>query len=335
MIILLCFTSICFADTESQQQELENQTIDEVVKDVDLSKRRFMTDKQILILKNESQTDSLCNLNRADMFLWPGPTTISNRCVALTLPLKEDEDVFDIEFIKSNRRFRKVLYEISLMPKKNASDLVKMELKTSFEIYKTKAQDSLKKLEALTSQNLNNANSGGVPGKDWQPLHFGFTLVDKSDGSVSFSGLRLKLFTLMLIAANLELYETNPLIVEISEEAVRQKGLFSDESRYWSLDGAILLRNFSLYNRQILGTALLQTIPSPEKAETIRNQIKAEYLEDVLVSYNAAQTKYDFFENRGNVDWSKGRVTVKHISSLSDSKFNTLFEASKSKALQN
>lgn len=272
--------------------------------------------------------DSLKNLHKADMFNWPAAYAFANTTVSVEIPLSKEGDVRNIKKIMSNRRYRKVFAELSAMPKKQVAELVKTELLKGFEEYKKRLKDTLVELELATTPNLVNSKIEGKPGVDWQPILFGCSAVDKPDGSVSFTGLRLKLQALIKIAGDLKFSDVHSIIVDMAEEAVRQRELFYDGTKYWSVDGSTLLQYYSLYNRQILATALVETSADIEKAKKAKDDVKAKYIEETLTSHDAAYTKYDMrFPHK--IDWSKGHINVRHLSPLNDEEFDNILAAIK------
>jgi hypothetical protein len=97
-------------------------------------------------LKAESLTKSLQELSNVDMFYWPGAPKPGYTAVSSYVPLAQDVGQSDIEAIMSNRRFRKILSELSKLDIKVCSQMVRRELEHSIPEYLAMYEADLKRM---------------------------------------------------------------------------------------------------------------------------------------------------------------------------------------------
>jgi hypothetical protein len=269
-------------------------------------------------LKAESLLDSVANLSRQKMFMWPGtfhPT------VLLAIPVPQEYDRVDVETIMSCRRFLKVVEELSGISKQEAAGIVSNQINTSLakyiEVYKAEWNALL-------------ANRRSKPQTRSAVIGFIMTYSDSPDGSPTLWGLRLQLLSLTLAAGNLELVSAKPAVLSVVNESYRQREVLYAEGDIGLGDRASVLRTSSLYNRQILATGILGTSGKNPGTRSIAKDNG--WGERRLTKYDATDTPYDL-GTRANgpipPDFSRGEIFVKFRRPLNDEDFDRLVKEAK------
>lgn len=211
--------------------------------------------ERVAVLREETTKDSIDLLNKVD---WYYDDRISEESThGLEVPLDKEYGFFDYERIRANRRFRKVLEELSVMPAQEAGVLVAQGLDAALEAYRTRYADAWASVtEAVESLPV---------GKQRDTLGPAMRINDGAAGKPpTLIGTQLQVLALTLIAANLELNEARPQVGNVVREALRQRE--EAYARYRSdeklkLDALVTLIRAGIYNRPILASAVVALTP--------------------------------------------------------------------------
>jgi hypothetical protein len=273
----------------------------------DIDKR--IEDEQVSVLRKETLAQSVENLSQAGMFFWPGAGMQKYDIRLEIFPLPSQVGYWDVEPVMSNRRFLKVLDELGKLPKEKASALVRSELKRALPWYKK-----------LVAEDLEKAKEAIKPGV--RPPSVGGFVIEPPGKPPTWTGLRFKILTLVLVAGNLELKECRPEIIEIALEAKASYADYRRADKFNFASAYYLVRDESLYSRQILATGLLGTSHGLDAAK--HQQVLLESRE--LTKFDAKATMYDLHGRLGAepVDFTKGRLTVRWTAPLDDEGFDRL-----------
>jgi hypothetical protein len=273
-------------------------------------------DAQVLALSTESLAESLAKLGQQEMYNWPGPVQ-ENEVVVSTFPLPKDTGAEDLGHVFSNRRFLKVHEELALLDRSEAGALILERLRLARQVY-----------EKVLSEFVAKPGFRNVDGPDTGPFHpgFGWSDSDNKDGSPTLRGTRFEVFALVLLAGVLRLETVHGEILDLAEYACGQRQSYSDPKVHYPTAGFFTLAYLSLYNRQILGTALLSTLPSAGLGDSALPP-GVTWEEEHLTKYKAVYTTYDFatqLMGGGRPDFSQGTQTIRHLAALDDAAFNAI-----------
>jgi hypothetical protein len=268
LLFFFCFQLLLLAADNLNQSETDNiadknkQSLIDIV--TGNMAYQVKISKVIQVLSNEELEESLKKLSAMDLYMWPGE--LLGSCVyKCMIPLDESVDQGDIDVILGNRRFLKVINELSLLPKEEAAELVTQEITSSFEEYHHLFDLYMRKNMSKFEANLSSQYKGNKPKKKLVFIN------SHKSGEPTLRALRYKVLALVLLAGNLELYESKSVIDKVLGTALEQRELFYDDSLFYKEDAWIMLKNASLYNRQILGIGTLRTYVDSDKSEKIIN----------------------------------------------------------------
>ncbi len=200
--------------------------------------------EQVRQLETETLEETLTNYHNVEMFYWPG-SDFAMGMTADVVPVAPDVGGEEVKMVLSNRRTSKLIEELSGLAPSQAGELVSVRLRESLHAFRSMyASDILNNPILL---NGTNSTSG-----------FTFRINDLPDGSPSFQGLRKSIFGLVLIAGTLGLHSAGDAVLEVAEEAARQRDdlLAHRGETYDSLKAVEALTRASLYNRQILSIGI-------------------------------------------------------------------------------
>lgn len=265
--------------------------------------------EQIETLNRESLKESLANLSDARMYYWPFHPKEGG---ALVLPMPPSAGKEYVHAIMSNRRFLKVFQELSSLPESQAASLLSTQIESSLHEYRILYEQYMQKRAAKFDPDY--TGRGGLGGRLWM-----------ADGSPTLKGFRLQLLALAFLAGNLELQEARPALMAVAQEARNHRLSLTNEGVRKNT-GISMLRQASLYHRQILGGALLATAEERAGAEELRRQLGLEWRTKRLTLYNAAVTPYDHHAGGVPVDYSKGELRVQFFDAMDDSQFDKIVE---------
>lgn len=279
-------------------------------------------DKIIQILNKESVEESLSRLDEIKMYIWPGwVLTMGERedlSSILKTPLKTSVGQRDVVIIIANRRFLKLSHELALLPNEKAEDSVSREITSALSQYKILFDSYMQKHAETFQHNLNK-----FPSKSLGFVH------TTADGVPTLLAMRFKVLALTLLAGNLQLQQTQPAISKVLETAIAQRDMFYTKNAFYQRDAALMLCEGSLYNRQILATAVLGTYITSDMAGQLLKDLGYKLKSDRLTRYNAVCTTHDLYpvEKRVPVDYSKGELTVRYVGPMDDTAFDNIVRA--------
>jgi len=266
---------------------------------------------QIETVSAESVVETIANMVRPGMYFSPG--AYDNRFVAVIFPVPKREGGRDLEMAFSNRRFLKLCEDLSALGPEVATQLLNESVPTYLAEYKAVVDEYLRMLEGRFPP----GSGGGV----------GFQISGPPDGRPNPLGPRFRVLTLVLAAGNLGLEGAHAAVLEVAEEALRQRARFYREDEFGKGFRFGMLTVAGLYNRQLLGYALLKTHPDPNLAEDVLAAIGKKVVARELTAFDAVRTPYDARLMPGPVDYSKGVLTVEYLPPITDQEFDLIVEA--------
>lgn len=275
----------------------------------------------IQILDKETVELSLRRLDEYNMYTWGGAWMDYEKSTwsgEKEIPLKPGVCRADLIAIMANRRFLKLIEKLSLLPKNEAADLLSKEIMSALSQYTKLWDEQMEYAEYLKRKPY---RTPGKPTRDLALL--------RGDGKPTLVAVRLKVLALLFLAGNLQLHGTQPAINKVLEVGIRQRNMFYENPIFDKGACAPMLVWAGLYQRQILGTAVLGTYVDSAKQKEILKQFGCKFKSERLTRYNAAVTPYDLHTVRKRIpaDYSKGELTVKYLEPLNDSKFDDIVNA--------
>jgi hypothetical protein len=273
-------------------------------------------ESEIAVLRAESLHDSMVKLSDVNMYYSPGPApSAGSWSDEQYLPLKPDADLETTEAILSNRRFRKVLGEMTRLSSSQRDKAAKMlneELNSALAEYLPLYHAELQ----LIASNYPASSPA-------------FQIGTRPGGPVVVVGARLKVLSLTWISGLLELTDEAGLVKRVARMAVEQRDALYKASEPQALARSEVLRMVSLYNRQLISAALLGTTADRSSRETALRTTGATWQERNLAGFNAALTEFDapVLSKMMEPDHSQGTVTVRFPAPLDDVNFDSLLKA--------
>jgi hypothetical protein len=280
-------------------------------------------DTQLKTLRAESLQESARNLSDVDMFFWPGlPAESELIWMPHQWPLSPTIGVRDVGQVASNRRFLKVLEELTKLSKDEASRLIIAEIERSLTEYQKLFVNDLAQRFGPDSKNDAAKDSSCVVAVVYQ--------TSSNNGETPTQlGERYKLFALALCAGNLGLEKCHSVLLKVAQRAkedywkLRQYKDPNDVTTAW-----LVAVQGGLYNRQILGTGLLGTSPKLGGLDGAR-RFHLELKSLPLPLYDVQATQFDLHGRVGAVpvDYSRGRLMLRYLGDIDDQLFDALLAA--------
>jgi beta-lactamase regulating signal transducer with metallopeptidase domain len=268
---------------------------------------------QVVVLQKESLGESIARLDEVAPYAWPGPGELP--LLEVSLPIKKGAGSLEVDWIMSNRRFLKVYEEVRALPPAEAGAVLAKALDEALASYRGVFGAYMKHVERFTAPDHAFSERSTFP-----PFQVG----NNPDRSPDLLGPRLKVLSLMLIAGNVHLKEAAPAVRAVVQEAVRQRDMFYDPKRFKEADGVGMVADASLYNREILATALLGTGMALLDADKAVVDVGAAWNAKDLTRYDVPATAYDLSaRDDGAVDYSGG-LRVQYIEPIDDGQFNAM-----------
>ena len=264
------------------------------------------------MLKEETLEQSFFRLSNINLFFSPGPAPSEGRMWlndSQARALSEEQELRTLEIIVGNRRVLKLYEDLSEIPKAEAGPLLSEHtLRLLDEYKKTYARDD--DIQGGTQflrsdeEQARQRQGGSVTGVSM--------IINTPDpNEVTLSGLRYAVLSLVWLAGALDLQEVRATVDEVAGEGLRQRRRLYDDVIHHDLWRESILENYSLYNRVVLGTALLQL------AETA----SMEGLPTGLLKKSIRQTTWQAvstIHEREVPDSSQGEIAVEYYSGLTD-----------------
>ena len=279
--------------------------------------------RQIDTVSSESLSESMSNLYRVNMFTWPGGGPRQGRGIeGSLLPLYPAAGGRDLHQIASNRRFLRILQDLSTMDKAAAARLLNDHLARSLELHDSlfsQYTSEIRPLFRTDSDYVQPNQHGAIPGPGW----IGHTVDEKKPVVL---GAKYGVLSLVWLAGHVGATESHEMIKGIVEAAVDLRdSLYSDGEvieyyRYGVLEG------ISVYNRQILAFGLTRTSPRASELEQMLRDKDVVEMRLELPHFDALLTPYDFPVTRfwGPPDMSKGILELQYYGPIDDQTFDAL-----------
>jgi hypothetical protein len=283
-----------------------------------------MSNRVIRILEKESVEESLSKLSEIHLFIWPGLSqTLENEHRGFMLmPLRESIGKDDILHIFGNRRFLKVINELSNLPKEQVAGLVNKEIDISLDEYKNLFDEFLICNSKIFEKDPNIRQENHEVLLFW---HY------QTGDKPTLLAVRYKILALVLIAGNLELKQCRPAVTKVLETAIEQRNTFYNKNLWNVTDAFPILLRAGLYNRQILATGILGTSIDKEKADEVLTNTGRKMNSEKLTHFDSPVAVYDLTRRQEGkaTDYSKGELNIKYLAPLSDSAFDNLISVVK------
>lgn len=272
---------------------------------------------QIAQLESESTKESLARLAQVDWYFWPGPKS-EGGFVAIGVPLSKETGQRDLEAIGSNRRFSKIFAESASMDRAVLSRMVSDELARGIEAYLKLYADEMQRLAPIYKKEklIGQASYSGPT----------FVTGGTKDEEVVIVGLRLKILALVALSGTRNLSECKPHVERVVRIALLQRQELYEDASVVSPFKSEMLKWASLYNRQILGCALLQlSLGASDQTLTARD-VGLSWSETQLASFKAVLTEFDLPVRSGlaPADNSLGNWPIRFLNPLDDAQFDHL-----------
>ncbi len=131
----------------------------------------------------------------------------------------------------------------------------------------------------------------------------------------------------MLIAGNLQNEECHAAVKEIGKKAVVQREEAISSKEHHVVYRYHLLRYASLYNRQILATALIGTSPKGGLGSEQVTERKAEWVTSKLTKFGASATTYDRHYKHGAIKIPEAakQLDATYLKHSDDDEFDQIF----------
>lgn len=269
-------------------------------------------DEQIQTLKKENLKTSLANLWKMDSF-FPGVMWLLGQGsgTPIELPPWPAEGNSYPRVVSSSRRFVKAYQELAGLSKRKAAQLVSTEVQKTLPQYHRLVQECLEEFKDSSAPEARSETAGPLPLTD--------------DGvHPTLTGMRLKLLALCLIMGNLELTDSRETVAMLVKEALQQYSEFSNAYKSNIFRATRVINDVSLYNRQILATALVGTLSDPQTRKMAEELMARYEVSEELTLYDAQLTTYEWPRTTARPDFSRGRVKVRYYKNVPDEVFRQL-----------
>ena len=280
--------------------------------------------RQIDTVANESLSESMDNLYRVNMFMWPGPGERPTRFVSYKdeiFPLVPSIGERDLRAIASNRRFLRVLHDMSTMPKEVAGRLLNDHLKRSFGPYHSMfLQHDSSNRPHFRADSITLNEHGAILGPD--------LVINTSDSTEPvLLGARYGILSLVWLVGHVGSAQSHETIKGIVKTAMNQRDSLYSDHEVIEFYRSEVLEMVSLYNRQLLAYALIRTSPRASELEQMlqdRDIVKSRI---ELPHFDAFLTPYDLPAKlvlNAGPDMSKGILELQCYGPIDDHTFDAL-----------
>lgn len=222
--------------------------------------------------------------------------------------------------IISNRRVLRIYEQLAALPKPEAAEVLKVQLHKIFAEYRTAYG---------TDKGVNNPvgfthEQRNLPGWAYAGLGYAINTIDPND--VTLTGLRYAVLSLVLIASSLELGDVQSAILRIAEEGRRQRDVLRADQVHHNAYKHSVLEGFSVYNRTILGTALLRLTPGLKTQLVSGGGVSLQPQSFRQTPYDATCTVHDRMGG-GGPDFSRGEILVDYYTGITDDELDCILDA--------
>jgi hypothetical protein len=263
--------------------------------------------QDITKLKDESITESLAKLSDVNVFQAPTHEAFGAKA---WIPLSAELDQDDLQAIMTSRPFRKVFEYLSSTNKAAAAQIVNRELSAGITEY-------LNMYEAEMLRTSSYFTLGKLAGrKDFSGPVFAIRV---PEGEVVIRGARFRVLALVWTSGMLGLTGTKDQVERAARLAVKQRTDLYDDQTLHPFYKREMLREASLYNRQILSSGLLGVAGNRDLEASAIKAVGVEWQERRLTLYND-------LSGAREPDYSLGSLTVRFTAPMDDAHFDLLLK---------
>lgn len=275
-------------------------------------------ERDVTRLQAETLEVSLQKLSDVNLFYWPGPRSSGGEEWSEAILVPETADRVAVEAILSNRRYRKVLDDLSKIDKNVASELVRAHLSSAIAEYRKLYDADLQRMSPMFETDQ-LAGETAITG----PV---FAIGNVPEDQVTLPGVRLKVLSLHWAAGTLGLAGCRELQNAVVTLALQQRTELYENTKLHPFFKAEMLKLASLYNRQVLATGVMLLFPNEGKAAAILDASGCSWLTQQLVSFRAAVTEFDLPVQSGVAvpDDSFGSREIRILAPMSDQSFDSI-----------
>jgi hypothetical protein len=261
--------------------------------------------QKVAMLRNESLEQTLFRLGNLNMFFSPGPVQ-SGRIIwnwEQRVPISGAREFYSVRVIMANRRVFKLYEDLQALPAEEAGERVRGRL-----------------LDLLNQYLLAYAEDKQI--KNPQSIR---NTIDPNE--VTLPGLRYAVLSLVMLAGTLELEAANDAVVAVAEKVTIQRdGIYAD-SVHDDAYRESMLEMLSLYNRTIVGNALIGTSPRARSLVSGGNAPPLERRTLRQARYDAHSPALE--QDRGMGAFSHGDIEITYVDGITDDLFDALLRAAK------
>lgn len=242
--------------------------------------------EQIAMCKDESLDQSLAWLNDVNLFFMTGPNnpgSITMEVLSFN-SLSEDDEFWTVRVIMGNRRVAKLYEELGTLPQKVAAARINKSIEANLSRYLVvyAGHEWIHTKDHYLLRDKRNSGSSTSTGVEF------ISHAGRNDETLS--GLRYATLSLVWLAGALGLDECHSAVVRVAREAIEQRETVYNDDIHHDAYKRSILKHHALYNRMVLGNALLATAPEATR------QFRAEN-EGVLEQRIYQQDKFDVAPN--------------------------------------
>jgi hypothetical protein len=207
----------------------------------------------------------------------------------MRLPLAPTVGERDPHSIASNRRFLRILQDLSAMEKDAAAKLLSEHLGRSMERYQSLFSQYDSALRPrFRADTVKPGRHGGISGP-------GMITRTQDEKKPVTLGAKYNVLSLVWLAGHVGATQCRDAVKQVVEVAIGQReSLYSDDDVI-ELYRSEVLRNLSLYNRQILAFGLIRTSPRATELEQILSDRNVAKIRLELTRFDAPMTPYDHY----------------------------------------
>ncbi len=276
--------------------------------------------EQVAMLREESLDQGFFRLRNVNLFFSPGVPYSGEIIWEDTMTVSEQSEFLSVQTITSNRRVLKIHEELAALPKAEAVAVLNAHLQEMFAEYRTaySTDEGVNNPVGFTHEERNR------PGFAYGGLAYVSNTVDPNE--VTLTGLRYAVLSLVWIASSLELDGARQTVIAIAEEGCHQRDVLRGDEIHHNAYKRSVLDSFSVYNRIILGTALLRLTPGLKTQLVSGGGVSLEPKSLRQARYDAPSTVHDRIGG-GGPDFSRGEIVVDYYTGITDDELDCILDA--------
>lgn len=281
--------------------------------------------QKVAMLRNESLEQTLFRLGNLNMFFSPGPVQ-SGRIIwnwEQRVPISGAREFYSVRVVMANRRVFKLYEDLQALPAEEAGERMRVRLLELLDQYLLAyAEDK----QIKNSQSFTKANAPCVSvGAHGSIFGVGFICSTVDPNEVTLPGLRYAVLSLVMLAGALELEAANDAVVAVAEKSVLQRdGIYADTVHHDAYRESVL-ELLSIYNRTIVGNALIGTSPRARSLVSGGNAPPLERRTLRQARYDAHSPALE--QDRGMGAFSHGDIEITYFDGITDELFDALLRA--------